>query len=244
MSTDLTKQATVEIKENYSYIEQAFEIALEKAQRIGEILCERKTVMDKAGESFGEWIEKELPFCKATARNWMYLWNNRTKIVGANTIAEAKRMIAPAEEKEPPPKDTPKDNKPKGNAPKDTPKKPATPKKLQTSTGEDVPDDLVEIFDRTGELKEHVASLNKILGEIRKLCNEGDELYMYVTLAAFESAMKNATRQLRFALPYAVCLWCGGDRVIGTATPSQCPCKGTGWINKTTYDSAPSDLKG
>ena len=250
MSKELALEATKEIKENCGYIDQAFDMALEKAQRNGQILCEQKIIMDKMGTYFGHWIEEELPFSKTTAWRWMQLWTGRSKIKGAKSLAEAKRMIAPAEEpkKEAPPEPEPpaeeqkgdkKSDKPTNEKPKDEKK----PKKLTTPAGQEVPCDLVEIFERLQQLRDPVRKLNSILKVIRDACKEGDELYAYVTFTAFETGMKNATRQLRHAMPFAVCPYCGGDRVIGSDIPSECPCKGMGWVNEPAYTAAPKELK-
>ena len=40
---EIQNQAAEEIKQSFSYIEQAYELALEHAQRIGEILCRSRS---------------------------------------------------------------------------------------------------------------------------------------------------------------------------------------------------------
>lgn len=250
---ELKVKAVTEIKENYEYVEEAFEMALEKVQRIGEILCEQQKIIDSHGDSFSDWIRDELPFSKATAWNWMQLHKERARINNAKSIAHARRMLAPAEdEKQEPPAEDKPETKPKGDKPdaakkkeqtEKEPDKPAGPKKLMTTVGEVVPEDLVEVFERLGEIRDPIAKLNGALKVIRDAVTESDELYKDLTFNAFESAMKNATRQLRHCIPYALCPYCQ-DRVVGTDTPSGCKaCKGTGWVSEPIYKAACEELK-
>ncbi len=254
MSNELRIQAAAKINVIVENMEQGYEVLLDYAKEAGEILCEQQDLMDKTSEVFGDWIEAEFDFSKTTAWNWMKLYKGRDKITGAKSVAEAHRMIAPVEDKpvekkqetpaeEPEPEPAPEPEKPAEPTAPATPKEPATPQKLKTPNGKDVPDDLVEVFERLGEPRGLIAQLNAILKEVRDAVKAKDELYGRLTFNAFETGIKNATRNLRHSMPHAVCPSCGGDRVIGTEIPSQCPCKGTGWCNKTAYEFTPEELK-
>ncbi len=252
---EITKAAKVEICDTYGYMQDGFETLLEYAQSIGKILCEQQAILDRDTEGvFRKWVEDELPFSRTTAWRWMRLHKEKEAIKGTKNIAEAIRRLAPVIDE--PPKDPPAEEKKTDPTKKDEtkpdpdtktteppPENPAEPKKLKTTVGQDVPDDLIEIFERLGEIREPIAKLNGALKVIRDAVKDGDELYAYLTFTALESAVKNATRQLRHAMPYALCVYCG-DRVVGSDIPSGCKaCNGLGWIPEKSYVAASEEQK-
>lgn len=72
----ITTESTVDrIKRLHCEVASYYLIALAKAVEIGQLLTGQKEEM-KHGE-FMPWIEKNMPFSTATARNYMKLWRNR-----------------------------------------------------------------------------------------------------------------------------------------------------------------------
>jgi hypothetical protein len=92
-----------EILNLHSEILSAAHVSLEKAIRIGELLTEVKAKL-KHGEWL-PWIETNLAFGRATAANYMRVWERRGEIanVKANLhLTTALRLLSPPSETPPP----------------------------------------------------------------------------------------------------------------------------------------------
>jgi hypothetical protein len=86
---------TTEITALHEEIAGHLRTSLEKAIRIGQLLCEQKSSL-KHGE-FGEWIKVSLPFTDRTARNYMRLYECRdqlkTETVSDLSLTQGYRLL-------------------------------------------------------------------------------------------------------------------------------------------------------
>jgi len=130
-----------------------------------------------------------------------------------------------------------KDSKPKneGSAGDEPEKK----EKILDSTGMEVPENLREVFSRVPEIKEHIATINQMFKTIREAVANNDELYAHCNIDSLKRDIGNLRRNLRFAKPYSVCKYCGGD-----VNNENCrACSGHGWVNEDAYMTTAEDLK-
>jgi len=112
-------------------------------------------------------------------------------------------------------------------------------KKVLDATGKQVPEHLVEFFERANEFRQPIKQLNDMLKTIRKGKEAGDLIYKFIKIENLTAEIGNVKRILRFALPYAVCPYCGGDE-----KNAECrACDGCGFVNEMTYKSTPKELK-
>ena len=66
--------------------------------------------------------------------------------------------------------------------------------------------------------------------------DEGDKLLGLLNLQRFNEHTQNLIEVFKFATPYAVCPYCGGDAATCKA------CHGLGFVSKMAYESAPREL--
>lgn len=112
-------------------------------------------------------------------------------------------------------------------------------KKVLDSTGKQVPEHLVKFFERANEYRGMIRQLNDMLKTVRKGKEAGDLFYRYIKIENLTAEIGNVKRIFRFAMPYAVCSYCGGDE-----KNAECrACDGCGFVNETTYRATPRDLK-
>lgn len=112
-------------------------------------------------------------------------------------------------------------------------------KKVLDSTGKQVPEHLVKYFERANEYRGMIKQLNEMLKTVRKGKEGGDLFYRYIKIENLTAEIGNVKRIFRFALPYAVCPYCGGDE-----KNAECrACDGCGFVNEATYRATPKDLK-
>ena len=57
----------------------------------------------------------------------------------------------------------------------------------------------------------------------------------YINAQALKADLNGIWRTLKFALPYGVCPYCGGDRCD--------TCKSTGWMPRDVWQAAPSEMR-
>ena len=107
------------------------------------------------------------------------------------------------------------------------------------ATGKQVPEHLVKFFERANEFRQPIKQLNEMLKVVTKGKEEGDLLYKYIKIENLTAEINNVKRIFRFALPYAVCPYCGGDE-----KNAECrACGGCGFVNEKMYQASPKDLK-
>lgn len=112
-------------------------------------------------------------------------------------------------------------------------------KKTLDSTGKQVPEHLVKYFERANEYRQMIRQLNTMLKTVREGKEAGDLFYRYVKIENLTAEIGNVKRIFRFALPYAVCGYCGGDE-----NNDECrACDGCGFVNEATYRATPKGLK-
>lgn len=112
-------------------------------------------------------------------------------------------------------------------------------KKVLDATGKQVPEHLVKFFERANEFRQPIKQLNDMLKTVRKGKEAGDLIYRYIKIENLTAEIGNVKRIFRFALPYAVCPYCGGDE-----KNIECrACDGCGFVNEATYRATPKDLK-
>lgn len=114
------------------------------------------------------------------------------------------------------------------------------PKVPVDSGGWEIPEHLREIFEQKKILTGLMRQLEIIHGQINKMIASNHPVIMYLNPNAYLSAYRNYHSQLRFAIPYAVCRYCGGD---GGIQKNCTVCKGVGWVNEAIYHATPSSLK-
>jgi len=111
--------------------------------------------------------------------------------------------------------------------------------KVLDATGKQVPEHLVKFFERANEYRQMIKQLNDMLRKVRDGKIAGDMFYKFIKIENLTAEIGNVKRIFRFALPYAVCPYCGGD--INNA---ECrACDGCGFVNEMTYKGTPKDLK-
>jgi hypothetical protein len=112
-------------------------------------------------------------------------------------------------------------------------------KKVLDSTGKQVPEHLVKFFERTNEFRQKIKQLNDMQKWVADGKDKNDLFFKYIKIENLKAEIGNVKRIFRFALPYAVCRYCGGD-----VNNEYCKaCDGSGFVNEAIYDATPRDLK-
>ena len=112
-------------------------------------------------------------------------------------------------------------------------------KKVLDSTGKQVPEHLVKYFERSNEYRQMIKQLNDQLKTVREGKEAGDLFYKFIKIENLTAHIGNVKRIYRFALPYAVCRYCGGDE-----NNAKCrACDGCGFVNEITFKSTLKELK-
>ena len=112
-------------------------------------------------------------------------------------------------------------------------------KKVLDSTGRQVPEHLVNYFERANEYRQMIRQLNDMLKTVRNGKDAGDLFYRYIKIENLTAEIGNVKRIFRFALPYSICPYCGADE-----NNAECrACDGCGFVNEATYRATPGDLK-
>lgn len=109
---------------------------------------------------------------------------------------------------------------------------------VRDAVNQTVPDHLAAVFLRAGEIKDYLNRIDRIKSEVKEAIGLNSDLWSWFRWNPFEIALANMRRQFRFAVPYAVCPYCGGqdsDKCSG--------CKGAGFLNEESYKAAPQELK-
>ncbi len=106
-------------------------------------------------------------------------------------------------------------------------------------TGRDIPTEAIAaIFRRRGEITELMQAVTSLKSRVTKAA-ASDPLFRLVAAQPFAIDCNNLFSALKHALPYAVCPYCGGESIGNRCNG----CKGSGWVNKVTFDNAPKELK-
>jgi len=112
-------------------------------------------------------------------------------------------------------------------------------KKVLDSTGLQVPEHLVKYFERANEYRQMIKQLNGMLKTVREGKEASDLFYRYIKIENLTAAINNVKRIFRFALPFSVCGYCGGDE-----NNEYCrACDGCGFVNEMMYRATPGEFK-
>ena len=112
-------------------------------------------------------------------------------------------------------------------------------KKVLDATGKQVPEHLVKFFERSNEYRQMIKQLNDMLKTVRKGKEASDLFYRYIKIENLTAEIGNVKRIFRFAVPYAVCRYCGGD-----VNNAECrACDGCGFANEQGYLYTPKEFK-
>lgn len=117
--------------------------------------------------------------------------------------------------------------------------KPKAEPKTVDSVGREVPKHIVDVFKRVGEFRDIIQSQTKLLRKIKEGKDKGDKLYALIKIERLEQDIANLKATFKFAMPYAVCIYCGADPLAKDCKA----CGGNGFINSQIYNAAPEDLK-
>lgn len=118
--------------------------------------------------------------------------------------------------------------------PKAEPQKEEAPK---DAAGNPIPKKLRPVFDDRKVVWSLLSRLAVWKQEVLKHVETRDPVFALLNKTAFEADCENVRLQLKSALPYAVCPYCG-------ARSKDCKaCQGFGILNKRSYDMAPRELK-
>ena len=117
--------------------------------------------------------------------------------------------------------------------------KPQTPSpKVVDKVGREIPHELIEVYLQRPVIEKLIRTLDEIKNQVKDAYDEHDLIYTMLNFQSFQTNMENLRRDLKFALPFAVCPYCGGQQ-----SQSCKACKGFGFVNSITYKMAPRELK-
>jgi hypothetical protein len=125
------------------------------------------------------------------------------------------------------------------DSPGGTRKRDKSEKKVLDATGKQVPEHLLNFFERANDFRRPIRELNNMLKEVRKAKEAGDRTYSYIKIENLQAQIGNVKRIFRFGMPYAVCRYCGGDEMNDECRA----CGGSGFVNEMTYRSTAKELK-
>lgn len=94
------------------------------------------------------------------------------------------------------------------------------------------------IFERGNELVGLAGTVTKLKSMVARAVESGDELFAEINLSQFEADCNNVYRAIRFAMPHAVCRYCGGDRHKTCKA-----CNGRGWVGEAKFKATPEEMK-
>lgn len=73
-----------------------------------------------------------------------------------------------------------------------------------------IPDHLIPLFDRGGEVQALLSQITSIKGVLKKARETDDPLFGECHFQAAEAALQTAYTEIKATKPFAVCPWCGG----------------------------------
>jgi hypothetical protein len=105
------------------------------------------------------------------------------------------------------------------------------------AVGRVIPEHLRELYEARKIISEFVAALTKIKAGVMQHIEARDSVFSLLNVTAFQSQYDTLRATLKGAMPYCVCVYCGGDAKDCKA------CHGLGLLNKVSYEVAPRELK-
>jgi uncharacterized ParB-like nuclease family protein len=117
-------------------------------------------------------------------------------------------------------------------------KTPTEPQKVYDSVGRLVPDSLAPLFRRAGMIETFAARVDELRRDTTDATKQDPNLWFFFNPNNAAADFKNLKRQYTFAVPYAVCPYCGGK------DSGDCrACKGMGYLTKDHYAAVPEEMK-
>lgn len=110
--------------------------------------------------------------------------------------------------------------------------------KVVDKVGREIPHELIEVYLQRPVIEKLIRTLDEIKNQVKRACEVHDPIFSLLQYQGFQTHMENLRRNLKFALPFAVCPYCGGRH-----SDSCDACKGFGFVNSILYTSAPRELK-
>lgn len=140
----------------------------------------------------------------------------------------------------PPPKREGRDGRmyPPTQPPKDPPPPPEPPEppaKILDKAGMEIPDELLEMWQSKEVITELVREIKRIRLFIDNIDMKTNKLWATFNVQHIVASLKNAQSSLDSEIPYAVCVYCGGDGCKA--------CKSRGFLGRLSHKMAPSDMK-
>jgi hypothetical protein len=114
-------------------------------------------------------------------------------------------------------------------------RKEAANEPLRDAVGRVIPEHLQAVYIGQSVIKDLIRDLTCIRDCVQKHLDERDPVFSLLTVTRFQADYENLRRTLKSAMPYAVCVYCGGD---GQGCKA---CQGLGLLNKNSYEAAPQN---
>jgi ParB-like chromosome segregation protein Spo0J len=116
------------------------------------------------------------------------------------------------------------------------------PAKPTDQNGKPLPKHLIEIFEKRSLFKNVLNKLTQLQTEYNILvADENDYATHEMNKIQAQNDLKNFKRQIKHAIPYAICPYCKGT---GKDKGGGCKiCKSTSWIVKSVYDFVPTEMR-
>ena len=115
---------------------------------------------------------------------------------------------------------------------------PTPTKTRRDAVGQQIPENLYEIFDGAGEIMAYADETSSLFGQVCAAAKEHEQVWARCNINDYRAQLKKLSANLRLGAPYAVCVYCGGREA------SKCVnCKGLGWLSKLQWRVVPEQLK-
>ena len=111
-------------------------------------------------------------------------------------------------------------------------------KLLLDKTGKSVPKHLIPVFERSVTIKGFVNELHDLHDRVKQSQKTDPLLWHFFVSTSFSTDIGNLKRQLKAALPHAVCGYCGGSHSENCKT-----CKGSGFLNELRWNTVPEEMR-
>jgi hypothetical protein len=112
-------------------------------------------------------------------------------------------------------------------------------KKVLDSTGMQVPEHLIKYFERANEYRGLIKQIHAVYKVLKDGKESGDQFYRYIDVSRLTADFNNAKHLVKFAMPFAVCRYCGGSE---NNMECRC-CGGSGFVNEGMYKNTPREFK-
>lgn len=111
------------------------------------------------------------------------------------------------------------------------------PKEPVDKVGRIIPERLREVYEQRTIIEGLIRDLDKVNSAVKKYIEQRHPVFAMLNGGRFKSDFGSLRQDLKAAVPFAVCPYCGGD-------PKDCTaCHGFGFLNRAKYEVAPRELK-